>query len=140
MSAHRQGARLAADEDVLIVRVRSGLVANRRLRTSRRRRPLLVDLPDRTRNAGRAVHLAAAPPVTVSSVLWCTGFRRETSRLDLPGAIDAPGESVHAHGAAPVPGLHRGCVTGRPHGSIIDGVDRDARAVAQRVRAHRLRG
>jgi len=49
---------------------------------------------------------------------------------------------VHADGASPVPGL---LWMGLPwqtrlNSSIIDGVDRHARAVAQRVRAHRLRG
>lgn len=88
------------------------------------------------------MHLADGTALTVSSVLWCTGFRPETSWLDLPGAVDASGEPVHADGASPVPGLHW---MGLPwqtrlNSSIIDGVDRDARAVAQRVRAHRLRG
>jgi len=100
-------------------------------------------LPSRVVGAdGRAVHLADGTALTVSSVLWCTGFRPETSWLDLPGAVDASGEPVHADGASPVPGLHW---MGLPwqtrlNSSIIDGVDRDARAVAQRVRAHRLRG
>jgi putative flavoprotein involved in K+ transport len=53
-----------------------------------------------------------------------------------------PGEPVHADGASPVPGLHWMGLKwqARLNSSIIDGVDRDARAVAQRVRAHWLRG
>ncbi len=100
-------------------------------------------LPSRVVGAdGRAVHLADGTALTVSSVLWCTGFRPETSWLHLAGAVDASGEPVHADGASPVPGLHW---MGLPwqtrlNSSIIDGVDRDARAVAQRVRADRLRG
>ncbi len=99
-------------------------------------------LPSRVVGAdGRAVHLADGTALTVSSV-WCTGFRPETSWLDLAGAVDASGEPVHADGASPVPGLHW---MGLPwqtrlNSSIIDGVDRDARAVARRVRADRLRG
>ncbi len=63
---------------------------------------------------GRAVHLADGTALTVSSVLWCTGFRRETSWLDLPEAIDASGEPVHANGASPVPSLHWRGLRGRP--------------------------
>lgn len=63
-------------------------------------------LPSRVVGAdGRAVHLADGTALTVSSV-WCTGFRPETSWLDLAGAVDASGEPVHADGASPVPGLH----------------------------------
>jgi hypothetical protein len=71
---------------------------------------------------------------------WYSGFRRETSRLDLPEAIDASGELVHAPGASPVPGLHRGFVADRPDQLDLDGVGRDARAVASESGADRLRG
>ena len=49
---------------------------------------------------------------------------------------------MHADGASPLPGLHWMGLKWqtRLDSSIIDGVDRDARAVAQRVRAHWLRG
>lgn len=82
----------------------------------------VVTLEDRT-----------ALPVT--SVLWCTGFRADTSFLDVPGAVDRDGEPVHRGGASPVPGLHW---MGLPwqtrlNSSIIDGADRDARALAARI-------
>ena len=71
----------------------------------------------------------------VSSVLWCTGFRPDTSWIDVAGAVDRDGEPVHRAGASPVPGLHW---MGLPwqtrlNSSIIDGADRDAQAVAVRV-------
>jgi putative flavoprotein involved in K+ transport len=83
------------------------------------------------------VRLADGTGLDVSSVLWCTGFRPDTGWIDVPGAVDAGGAPVHTAGASPVPGLHW---MGLPwqtrlNSSIIDGVDRDARAVAARVRA-----
>ncbi len=49
---------------------------------------------------------------------------------------------MHADGASPVPGLHWMGLKWqtRLNSSIIDGIDRDARAVAQRVRAHQFPG
>jgi putative flavoprotein involved in K+ transport len=75
--------------------------------------------------------------MTVSTVLWCTGFRPDTAWIDLPGAVDDTGEPLHTAGASPVPGLHW---MGLPwqtrlNSSIIDGVNRDARALADRIRA-----
>ncbi len=86
--------------------------------------------------AGREVRLEDGTTLSVSSVLWCTGFRPDTSWIDVPGALSPEGDPVHDAGASPVPGLHW---MGLPwqtrlNSSIIDGVDRDARAVAQRVR------
>jgi len=68
-------------------------------------------------------------------VLWCTGFRSDTSWVDVPEALDDSGAPLHTEGASPVAGLHW---MGLPwqtrlNSSIIDGVDRDARAVADRV-------
>jgi len=68
-------------------------------------------------------------------VLWCTGFRPDTSWIDVPGAVDDDGSPVQTAGASPVPGLHW---MGLPwqtrlNSSIIDCVDRDARAVSERV-------
>ena len=85
---------------------------------------------------GRTVRLADGTTLDVSSVLWCTGFRPDTSWIDLPGATDGDGAPVHAAGASPVPGLHW---IGLPwqtrlNSSILDGVDRDARALAARIR------
>lgn len=89
--------------------------------------------------AGRAgeVELADGTVLPVSTVLWCTGFRPETSWLDVPGALDADGAPVHVAGASPVAGLHW---MGLPwqtrlNSSIIDGVDRDARRTVDRISA-----
>ncbi len=86
--------------------------------------------------AGREVRLADGTQLEVSSVLWCTGFRPDTSWIDVPGAVGVDGEPVHADGQSPVDGLQW---MGLPwqtrlNSSIIDGVDRDARAVSRRVR------
>ena len=85
----------------------------------------------------RTLRLGDGSSIEVASVLWCTGFRPDTSWIDVPGAVDEAGAPVHRDGASPVDGLHW---MGLPwqtrlNSSIIDGVDRDARAVAARVRA-----
>jgi putative flavoprotein involved in K+ transport len=87
--------------------------------------------------AGSSIRLADGTDVGVSSVLWCTGFRPDTAWIDVPGAVDPSGAPVQTDGASPVDGLHW---MGLPwqtrlNSSIIDGVDRDARALAERVRA-----
>ncbi len=84
---------------------------------------------------GHDVRLADGTTVPATSVLWCTGFRPDTSWIDVPGAVGAEGEPLHTEGASPVPGLHW---MGLPwqtrlNSSIIDGVDRDARALARRI-------
>ena len=95
-------------------------------------------LPHRVVGAdGSAVRLDGGPQVPVSSVLWCTGFRPDTGWLQVPGTVDESGAPVQTDGVSPVDGLHW---MGLPwqtrlNSSIIDGVDRDARAVAERVRA-----
>lgn len=95
-------------------------------------------LPSRVVAAdGRAVRLADGTGLAVSSVLWCTGSRPDTGWVDVPGAVDPDGAPVHSGGASPVRGLHW---MGLPwqtrlDSSIIHGVDHDARAVAERVRA-----
>ena len=81
------------------------------------------------------VALTNGTRIDVSSVLWCTGFLPDTSWIDVPGATDASGAPVHRDGSSPVPGLHW---MGLPwqtrlNSSIINGVDRDARAVARRI-------
>ena len=85
---------------------------------------------------GDVLELADGTDLRVSSVLWCTGFRPDTRWLDVSGATDGDAAPVHTAGASPVAGLHW---VGLPwqtrlNSSIIDGVDRDARAVAQRIR------
>ncbi len=91
--------------------------------------------------AGHGAHLELADgtALPVSSVLWCTGFRPDTGWIDVEGALDHTGAPLHDRGASPVGGLHW---MGLPwqtrlNSSIIDGVDRDARATVQRVMASR---
>jgi putative flavoprotein involved in K+ transport len=95
-------------------------------------------LPHRVVAAGaRSVQLADGTDVPVRSVLWCTGFRPDTGWVDVPGALQDDGAPRHDRGASPVDGLHW---MGLPwqtrlNSSIIDGVHRDARALARRVLA-----
>lgn len=92
--------------------------------------------------AGHGTHLKLADgtSVPVTSVLWCTGFRPDTGWIEVAGVLDTVGAPVHDQGASPVRGLHW---MGLPwqtrlNSSIIDGVDRDARATVQRVMTTRL--
>lgn len=81
--------------------------------------------------------LADDRTVDVANVVWCTGFRPDTSWIDLP-VFDADGE----------PGQHRGVVDGQPGlyflgrlfqyalaSSMIHGVGRDARYIAEHIAA-----
>ena len=131
---------LNADRDSRVaraVRRRGDAVVGRRLRDLEQTGRLTV-LPHRVVAAdGDRVELADGTVLRVSSVLWCTGARPETGWVDVPGAVDEQGAPCHEAGASPVPGLHW---LGLPwqtrlNSSIVDGVDRDARAVARRVRA-----
>jgi putative flavoprotein involved in K+ transport len=85
---------------------------------------------------GRSLRLDDGREVEVSAVLWCTGSLPETGWVDVPGALDAEGLPLHDRGASPVPGLHWMGLPWqtRVNSSIIDGVDRDARRTARRVR------
>lgn len=92
---------------------------------------------------GRQVRLADGTRLEVTSVLWCTGFRPDTSWLDLPGATGQDGTPHHRRGSSPVPGLHWMGLPwqSRLDSSIIHGIDADARALARRLRhqgPHRL--
>ena len=117
------------------VRRHGDAIVGRRLRELARSGRVRV-LPHRVVGAeGDAVHLADGSEVTTPAALWCTGFRPDTSWIDVPGAVDDDGSPVHTAGASPVPGLHW---MGLPwqtrlNSSIIDGVDRDARAVSERA-------
>ena len=131
---------LDADRDSRVarsVRRRGDAIVGRQLRDLARTGRLTV-VPQRVVAAdGHRVRLADGTTRPVSSVLWCTGFRPDTGWVDVPGAVDADGAPVHTGGASPVPGLHW---MGLPwqtrlDSSIVHGVDRDARAVAARVRA-----
>ncbi|MCZ2827600.1 NAD(P)/FAD-dependent oxidoreductase [Modestobacter sp. VKM Ac-2986] len=85
---------------------------------------------------GAALRLDDGRTVGVSAVLWCTGSLPEAGWVDVPGALDDAGLSLHDRGASPVPGLHWMGLPWqtRVNSSIIDGVDRDARRTARRVR------
>ena len=131
---------LNADRDSRVsrsVRRRGDAVVGRQLRDLARAGRLTV-LPHRVVAVdGHEVRLADGTGLDVSSVLWCTGFCPDTGWVDVPGAVTDDGTPVHTAGASPVRGLHW---MGLPwqtrlNSSIIDGVDRDARAVAARVRA-----
>lgn len=85
--------------------------------------------------AGHTFGLSDGSIVHADAVLWCTGFRPDTSWIDISGATVADGSPVHRGGASPVPGLHW---MGLPwqtrlNSSLVDGVDRDARSTARRI-------
>ena len=131
---------LSADRDSRVarsVRRRGDAVVGTQLRDLDRAGRLTV-VPSRVvAAAGDRVTLADGTIHRVSCVLWCTGSRPETSWLDVPGAVDAGGAPLHTAGASPVPGLHWMGLPwqARLDSSIVHGVDRDARALARRVRA-----
>lgn len=129
---------LNADRDSRVsryVRRRGDAIVGRQLRQLVRTGRVRL-LPHRVVDAaGRSVELADGTRLEVSKVLWCTGFRPDTSWVDIPEALEDSGEPRHIGGASSVPGLHW---MGLPwqtrlNSSIIDGVDQDARAVADRV-------
>lgn len=85
--------------------------------------------------SGRRVRLADGTEVAADAVLWCTGFRPDLRWLQVPGALDEQGRPVQDGGRSPVPGLHW---VGLPwmtrlNSGIIDGVDKDARAIVERA-------
>ncbi len=134
---------LDADRDAAVsraIRRRGDAIVGTRLRTLVRRGRVRL-LPHRVTGAdGHHVVLADGTAVPVTSVLWCTGFVPDQPWLDVPGAVDDEGAPLHDGGASPVPGLHW---MGLPwqtrlNSSIIDGVDRDARATAERITASRI--
>lgn len=85
---------------------------------------------------GRTVVLADGTQIDTDAVLWCTGFRPGYDWLRVPGALE-DGRPVHAGGRSPVPGLHWIGLPwqARLNSGIIDGVDRDARALVRRIAA-----
>lgn len=85
---------------------------------------------------GRPVS-AAGEPFDVANVVWCTGFERDFSWIDLD-VFDGTGEPRHTRGVVEdasglyfvgLPWLHR------PTSSLIGGARRDAAHIADRVHA-----
>ncbi|WP_427963651.1 flavin-containing monooxygenase [Altererythrobacter sp.] len=77
------------------------------------------------------------PSFGINTVLWATGYRRDYTWLHLD-ACDGSGELRQQGGICDVPGLF---VLGLPHmrhraSSFIDGVGRDAEALAPAIAAH----
>ncbi|HEX6499778.1 MAG TPA: FAD-dependent oxidoreductase [Micromonosporaceae bacterium] len=81
--------------------------------------------------------LADGRVLPVRNVVWCTGFRPDTSWIDLP-VFDADGEPVQQRGvAADQPGVY---FLGRlfqysMSSSMVQGVGRDAEYLAERIAA-----
>jgi hypothetical protein len=73
------------------------------------------------------------------NVIWATGFRFDYSWLQISGALDAEGKSIHERGVSPVGGLY---YVGLPwqtsrNSALIGGVGRDAEAIVRRIAAGR---
>ncbi|MCW2778963.1 MAG: putative flavoprotein involved in transport [Frankiales bacterium] len=120
------------------VRRRGDAIVGTQLRALVRRGEVAVTTSRVVGASGRTVHLQDGTRLPVSCVLWCTGFRPDTAFVDVPGALDDDGAPLHVQGVSPVAGLWW---MGLPwqtrlNSSIVDGVDRDARATADRVAAH----
>lgn len=129
---------LNADADAAVsreVRRRGDPIIGKELRQRVRAGEIRL-LPERVTGARDArLQLGDGSCLAVDSVLCCTGFRPDYGWIDIPGATDTDGRPVHGRGASPVAGLHW---IGLPwqtrmNSGIIDGVDRDARATADRI-------
>ena len=77
----------------------------------------------------------------IKTILWATGYKRNYSWLDVPGALDARGEIKHERGVMPAPGLY---VIGLPflhrrNSAFIDGVGDDAVWLSQHMTRHLAR-
>ncbi len=123
------------------VRNRGDAIVGTRLRTLVRRGHVRLVVHRVTGAHGSHVTLADTTSLPVTTVVWCTGFRPDTSWIDIPAALADDGSPVHEGGASPVPGLHW---MGLPwqtrlNSSIINGVDRDARATTARITGTRTR-
>jgi putative flavoprotein involved in K+ transport len=131
---------LNADRDAWVsrrIRARGDAIVGRELDRLRRRDTLRV-LPHRVVSAsGTRVQLSDGTAEEVASVLWCTGFAPDTGWVHVPGALDGDGAPRHDRGASPVPGLHWMGLPWqtRVNSGLVDGVDRDARRTARRIRS-----
>jgi putative flavoprotein involved in K+ transport len=70
----------------------------------------------------------------VANVVWCTGFRRDFSWIDLP-VFDDAGEPLHERGVARIPGLYFvGLLFLYSATSyVLPGVGRDAKRIARHL-------
>jgi putative flavoprotein involved in K+ transport len=94
--------------------------------------------PDRP---GRVVPVASLDSLDlhtagINSIVWATGFRRRYDWVELP-ILDVRGEITQYRGVTPVPGIY---VLGQRFqhyrsSNFIDGVGRDALAVAEHITA-----
>ncbi len=74
----------------------------------------------------------------IRSIIWATGYRRNTAWLRLPGLLDAEGEVRHRGGITPAPGLY---LLGlrflrRRSSNFLGGVGADAIALAAEAAGH----
>jgi putative flavoprotein involved in K+ transport len=58
-----------------------------------------------TRADETTAHFADDGQISVTSVVWATGFRADYSWIQIPG-VTSDGRVVHDRGASPLPGLH----------------------------------
>jgi len=90
---------------------------------------------------GQWLHVDGGERIAVRAVVWATGYRSDYGWLRLP-VVDAAGAPVHRQGVTAVAGLY---FVGLPWQSqrgsaLLDGVDRDARRVAQAIMTRADRG
>jgi putative flavoprotein involved in K+ transport len=113
--------------DRLLERIDAFIEETRMSADAAYRRPPIM-LPSETASA---IDLQQAG---ISTVLWATGYRRHYPWLNVP-VLDIRGEIIHDGGITPQPGLY---VLGlnflrTRKSSFIDGVGRDARAIASHI-------
>jgi len=84
---------------------------------------------------GTQVVFEGGERVTVSTLLWSTGFCRDYSWIEIPGVIGEQGEVRHQRGVSPIPGLYflglpwQSCRTS----ALLGGVGRDARELTEKL-------
>ncbi len=88
--------------------------------------------------AGTVARFIDDTAAEVRSVIWATGYRDETSWLEVPGAVDQQVQFVHEQGRSPAPGLY---LVGRPWqrnraSALITGVGQDAQIIVDDVKAY----
>ncbi len=84
---------------------------------------------------GRLARFADGASAEIDTVIWTTGYRDDSSWLDIPGAASADGTFLHRHGISPVSGLY---FVGRPWqrnraSGLVMGAGGDAAWIVARV-------